>query len=276
MLLILVLTSVFAAEYQYGQGTLSFKGGIFGVDKTLSTDIKIYGFLNEHKNIFGTNYFFAYKLAIYKSQDVKNAIETYNSTIGMTSQTSNLSFRYKVKGIDFNFVLGRDFYREGSDYLGVGVLIGITGPYIKSRSDSNNSASSIPGYEYLNDSETKMLTYKIGPSLRVQKELLSFFTVYGDAQYGFQKAHIKNDSAHLDQYDSGNYTSYNVGIRFQAKSGRKKIWIISFSPKFFVTFGYRYSYWKVKNVKLNDISLIGPADISFTVKYAYFGLGYDF
>jgi len=273
---------LFGAEFEYGKGTFSIKGGLFGLNKTVSQDIDVFAFYNHHKNILGTKFFFSYKLAFYKSKSVTNTINTYNSVVSSNTLTNSLTFDYKLQGVDANIVLGRDFYREGGDYLGVGVLLGISGPYIKSKgddsasSDSDNVDNTLPGYGYLSDSETDFTTYKIGPSVRAQKEILSFLTVYGDAQYAYQMARVKNKEAGIDQYDSGNYLSYDIGVKLQAKAGRKKIWIISFSPKFFVTFGYRYNYWKVKNVEINGVNLIGPADLSFSVEYAYFGLGYDF
>ncbi|NPA10952.1 MAG: hypothetical protein GXO62_01760, partial [Epsilonproteobacteria bacterium] len=60
---------------------------------------------------------------------------------------------------------------------------------------------------------------------------------------------------------------------------KKKIWIITFSPKLYFTAGYRYSKWIVKDLAIditgNDIEF-SKSDLEMSTSIGYLGVGYSF
>jgi len=72
-LLVAVFLSGFEMQFggQVGVGNFNIKGGIFGLRASHNTKIKALSFVNEHGNIFGSDFFFAYKVSFYQSKTLK-------------------------------------------------------------------------------------------------------------------------------------------------------------------------------------------------------------
>jgi len=270
----LLSVGLFSSEIQFGKGSFSVDANFLGLSSSKSEDIMSYSLVNEHKNIFSTKYFYSYKLAYYKSKTITT---TYNynsyllSSILGNSNNSLLIYN-KLRGIDLNIVLGRDIINQDNEdtYLGAGILVGASFPYLKTNSNSSSNNSTL---DYLKKSKTKFYTYKIGLSLKGQKAINNFFNLYASTAYAVQRAKVKNTALNLDTSSNGDYFTFNTGLKIQAKT-KTKIGFITLSPALFATVGYRYDYWKVKNVKVNSISL--KTDIEFKISQLYVGLGYDF
>jgi len=297
---------LFASEIQFGQGSFNIDAAFLGLNSSDSEKITTYSLVNEHKNIFSTKFFYSYKLAYYKSNTlsttynfasinpISKAIptnipsvpnsQTASNQVSQTSQTSqpstqsvnNLSNKYliytKLRGVDLNIVLGRDFINQDNEdtYFGAGLLIGASFPYLKTNSSNNNNDST---QDYLKKSKTKFYTYKLGLALKGQKSFNGIVNLYADTAYAKQTAKVKNNVLHLDSSSNGDYFTFNTGIKIQAKT-KKKIGFITLSPALFATVGYRYDYWKVNDVKVNSLTL--NTDITLKVSQVYVGLGYDF
>ena len=297
---------LFASEIQFGQGSFKVDAAFLGLSSSDSEKITTYSLVNEHKNIFSTKFFYSYKLAYYKSNTLSTTYDTTSIINGITSkallttsvpnsqtvsnqasqasQTSqpstqsvnNLSNKYliytKLRGVDLNIVLGRDFINQDNEdtYFGAGLLIGASFPYLKTNSSNNNNDST---QDYLKKSKTKFYTYKLGLVLKGQKSFNGIVNLYADTAYAKQTAKVKNNVLHLDSSSNGDYFTFNTGVKFQAKT-KKKIGFITLSPALFATVGYRYDYWKVNDVKVNSLTL--NTDITLKVSQVYAGLGYDF
>jgi len=319
---------------QVGVGSFNIKGGIFGLRASHSTKIKALSFVNEHGNIFGSDFFFAYKVSFYQSKTLNSLIYNYNSTINgvnipdtlnksipviddipidsnnnltsssdtvhtspqmdsipATNTIPNISANtfsetlnkikqaakidYKITGIDINIALGYDFLKnKKGDYLGFGILTGVSFPYIKSKSSDDSNDISLGELDYLKNSKTKMITYKLGGTIRGYKSLTGFLGIYGDTNYAFQTARVKNTSAHINVKSHGVYYSYNLGIKLQAKK-KIKIWKLSLSPSLFTTFGFRKEFWRVNDVKVGSLNIL-PSKIYMSLSQVYFGIGYTF
>jgi len=293
--------SLFANEFQSGQGSFNVEANFLGLSSSDSENITTYSLITEHKNIFSTKYFYSYKLAYYKSktlsttysfdaimngitskalpvnsqlQSTSNPNET-NQNLTSSQNVNNLSKKYliytKLRGVDFNFVLGRDFINQNNEdtYFGAGLLIGASFPYLKTSSNNNDLSQK----NYLKKSKTKFYTYKLGLALKGQKSFNSIFNFYADMAYAKQTAKIKNNVLHLNSSSNGDYFTFNTGIKFQVKN-TKRIGFITLSPAIFATIGYRYDYWKVNNVKINSLAL--NTDVKLKVSQVYAGIGYDF
>ena len=194
-------------------------------------------------------------------------VKDLNSSLKMP-RVVNLS--NKVRGLDINIVFGRDLINKNiqDTYLGIGFLTGITLPYIKSSSDSDN--------DYLKESKTKIITYKLGGIIKGGYLLNSFMQVYGNVSYAYQTARVKNDELNINSKSSGIYFSGDLGVKFQLK-GKKDLGWITLTPAVFCTMGYRYSCWDVKSIKINNQDLMTKnTKLSFEISEIYLGLGYDF
>jgi len=271
----LLSVGLFSSEIQFGKGSFSVDANFLGLSSSKTEDITSYSLVNEHKNIFSTKYFYGYKLAYYKSKTITTTYN-YNSKLlsSILGNSNNSLLIYnKLRGVDLNIVLGRDFINKDNEdtYLGAGILVGASFPYLKTNSNNNNNNNNT--LDYLKKSKTKFYTYKLGLSLRGQKSFNGFLNFYADTAYAFQTAKVKNSVANIDSSSNGDYFTFNTGLKLQAKT-KTKIGFITLSPALFATVGYRYDYWKVKDVKVNSISL--KTDIEFKISQLYVGLGYDF
>ena len=295
--------ALFGSQFQFGKGKFSVDANFLGLDSSKTENIKTFSLLTEHKNIFSTKYFYGYKVAYYKSNTLTTTYNYMNSfgkamvddmLLGSSQQNSNkninensqgqdensittapqtikntLLIYNKLRGVDLNVVLGRDLINQDNKdtYLGIGLLVGASFPYLDTKSNNNNDK------DYLKKSKTKFYTYKVGITLRGEKSFKSIWNFYGSFNYAKQKAKVKNNILHLDSSSDGDNFSFNTGIKLQAKT-KKKIWKITLSPAVFATLGYRYDYWKVKDVKINSLST--NTDIKLKISQVYVGLGYDF
>ena len=297
LLSISVVASLFATEIEFGKGTFNIDASFLGLDSSQNEDITSISLVNEHSNIFSSKYFFSYKISYFKSNTLTTMFNTANtltnkvnslpsdttnsssdstssdstSNSDTTSSTNTDIKTYdKLRGLDINFVLGRDFINKDDKdtYLGAGIILGGSFPYIKTSTKNYKSA-----YDYLNKSKTKFYTYKLGLDLKGSKAINKIISFYASGAYAFQKARVKNDKLNLDSSSSGNYMTFNAGVKFQAKT-HTKIWFMNLSPSLFATLGYRYDHWNVNDVKINSLNI--NTDIKMNISQFYAGIGYDF
>ena len=283
-LVCILATSLFGGEIDYGKGSFKIKGGFIGLDKQISTDVTTYSLVEQHKNLFSSNWYYKYNLTWYDSKDMvntQNSINTYsNSTQNPITKTTP-AIDYRPQGLDVNLVLGRDLsHKNENQYFGVGVLVGISLPWIDSKKDSNNNDNnSDNSMNLMKKSKTKLYTYKIGPSVTTRVALNNFFTIYGSATYAYQTGKIKNNYLKSDLSVNGIFQEYDVGIRFQPFSYDYKLGWITISPRLYATLGYRYTSWKLKDISL-DITganvTFDKSDFEMKANVTYFGIGYSF
>ena len=283
LLSISVVASLFAGEIEFGKGSFNMDASFLGLNSSKNENITSISLVAEHKNIFSSNFFYSYKLSYFKSNTISSssnyldslttkAISTTNPTSASNNTKSALLIYNKLRGVDLNVVLGRDFINsdDKDTYFGGGLLIGASFPYLKTSSNSSNNSKK---YDYLKKSKTKFYTYKIGLDLKASKAINKIISFYASGAYAFQTARVKNSALNLDSSSSGNYMTFNAGVKFQAKT-HTKIWFMNLSPNVFATLGYRYDYWKVNNVKINSLAL--NTDINLKISQVYAGIGYDF
>ena len=302
ILLFLCLLNLNATEFEYGNGNFNIDFGLLGLNKNHTEKIQIFSILQRHKNIFSSNWFYSYRISWFKSKTIKTLVNYYNSNANSVNNINKLLSDYsnnsttdsnntsnnstasdvnssqiptlinlsnKIRGLDINFVFGRDLLNSSlqDTYLGIGVLAGLTIPYIKSSSSDSN---------YLKESKTKIITYKIGGIIKGGYLLNPILQVYGDMAYSYQTGRIKNDELGINSKSSGDNFIFDVGAKLQLKT-TKQIGFIKLTPALFLTFGYRYDYWKVNSIKINSQNLMSKnTNLNFTISQVYFGLGYDF
>jgi hypothetical protein len=181
------------------------------------------------------------------------------------------------------------------DFLGLGVLVGLSMPWIDSSTDDDaepsfgfirdNVDNLLTAADYFKASKTEMMTYKIGPSVNFQKTLVSDkLSVYGIASLAYQTGYIKNDYAKSKFTVNGSFQEVNVGLHYTPFTENYEFGWLTLSPRIYATLGYKYSKWDVDEMIINisgaemSSKILDPLGMKFGFdsSIGYFGLGYSF
>lgn len=297
-----------ASEIEYGTGTFSMKGGFLGLTGTIGTDISTYSFVERHSILPATNFFYAYDFTWYDSETLKQAQHTYNN---ITSTANNFSssflpntlssyakiptMTYRVKGLDANIKVGYDVLHEDQDnFLGVGLLVGLSMPWIDSSTNDDvapsfgfirdNAGTLLQSADYFKATKTKLMTYKIGPSVTFQKSLNKKVSVYGAGSFAYQTASIKNDAINSKFSVNGTFQEYNIGLYFTPFTEEYQWGWLKLSPRIYGTLGYKYSKWDLDKMAMNmsgaelSSDILDPLGMKFSMdsSIGYVGIGYSF
>lgn len=286
-LVTLLSSSLFAGEIQVGNGTFEMTGGFIGLDKTISTDVTTYSFVEQHAPLFGSkSWFYKYNLSWYDSDTMVQAQSEINSALNNSffnsvSPITIPSIDYRLQGLDVNLVLGKDIYHQDeNNYIGLGAMVGVSLPWIDSKKNTNNKLSiANDSMNMMKKTKTKIYTYKIGPSITGRKSLNNYFSVYGSGTYAYQTGTFKNDIIDTDLNVNGKFQEYDVGLRFQPVSTTYKTEWFTLSPKLYATIGYRYTNWDLDDVNIDITGMktkFTAIDFNMNSSITYFGLGYSF
>jgi len=262
-----------SAEIRFGKGGFSVNSDIFGTSEKIEEDITIYSLTEEHKNILNSRLFYSYNLSFMSSKKERKAIDLYNTSYDPTPGYKP-QMEYELKGFDGQVDLGFDVIKSGNSYLGFSGFLGISLPYIENyntEDNNNNTISALP------DSKTKIKTYRIGGSVKGGYEIFPRVNIFGFFSYGYQTGKVENDYWGIDGNINGNYMTVGGGVRFYILREKKKILFLTLSPQLYLTAGYKYDRWELKDVKINNIALnLNKDDLVITDSYGFFGLGYSF
>lgn len=281
--IVVISTLVIAGEFRYGHGTFSMEGGFIGLNGSIDTDIDTYSISERHSNIVGSDFFYGYDFTWMDSKTLKQEQSSYNNLAGDKIP----SMDYRLQGLDANINFGYDFLHKGEgDFLGVSLLVGASIPWIDNSSNSSDS-SFIGGNleDYYKESKTEILTYKIGPSISFEKNIISNkLSIYGLATYAYQTGNMKNDYAKFDESVNGTYQEYNLGLNYRPFTKNYKLGWFTLSPRIYASLGYKYSKWDVDDVFINlsgvklNSQIVEPLKTKFSMdsSVGYFGLGYSF
>ncbi len=273
-LFILVTYSISnSAELRFGKGSFSVSSDIFGSSKEIKEDITVYSIAEQHKNIFGNRLYYSYNLSFLSSEKERKVIDLYNTAYDPTPGYKP-QMEYELKGFDGQIDLGFDVLNSGSSYLGFSAFLGISLPYIENYntdSNNNNTLSALP------DSKTEIKTYRVGGSVKGGYEIFPRINIFGFFSYGYQTGKVENEKWGIDGSVNGSYMTIGGGIKFYIFKEKKKILFLTLSPQLYVTAGYKYDRWELKDVKINNIALnLNKDDLVITDSYGFFGLGYSF
>ena len=296
ILLILGITSsIFASEFDYGNGTFSMKGGFIGLEGGIDTDLSTFSLSNRHNNAFG-KFFYSYDLTWYKSKTMRQVEKRYNSYASQANNflidngLSNItipSINHQLEGLDVNIRLGYDILHKNQDnYLGAGFMVGLSTPWIDDMVNfiKNNKSSGNGGLDLYKKSKTKIKTYKIGPSINFQKSFNKNISLYGLASYAYQTGDIKNSYAKANYSVDGTFQEYNFGLYFTPFTSNYKFGFLNLSPRLYATIGYKYYKWDVDKMSINltghdfnsDMMESLGGKFNMDSSLGYFGVGYSF
>lgn len=296
--LILLSFSTFltATEFQYGDGTFSMEGGFLGLTGAINTDITSYSLVQRHSNI--GDFFYGYDLTWYDSDVMKQGQYTYNNIssainnmLPHSSPLSIPSIEHRFKGLDANIRLGYDIINENEDnFLGLGLLIGLSIPIITSSFEkslnhkSQKVSDPVNSNEYMEKSETKIKTYKIGPTFSFQKSFNEKLSIYGTGSYTYQTGEVKNKYADSKYSVDGTFQEYNLGLYFTPFTETYEWGWFTLSPRIYATIGYKYAKWDVDEMAINisdnelHSDILDPFAMKFSMdtSVGYLGVGYSF
>ncbi len=281
-----MVLSLSAGEFQVGKGTFYLKGGFAGLTKELDTDVTTFSLVEQHKNIFSSNWFYKFNFTWIDSDKLKQAQSSVNSGINRFNSSSSViqipSVEYRVKGLDINFVIGKDFINKDNEdtYLGAGLLLGASMPWIESdNSKQDNIDLAKKGYKILKDTKTKVMTFKMGLNVSGAKKIMPMVSIYGYGSWAYQTGRVKNSDVDTSIHINGEFREFDAGIRFEPISTKTKIGFITLSPKLYANLGYRYSYWRLNNIKINVTGVdfkFDKSDLEMKNSIIYAGVGYSF
>ncbi len=285
ILISFLASPLYAGEFQIGSGTFEMNGGFLGLNQSIKTGLITYSLVEQHRNIGSSSWFYKYNVTWFDSEKMMQSQQSLNTFPGGFLQpptnVTTPSIDYKLQGLDAGITLGKDvFHQDENNYVGLGVMLGISLPWIDSeKNNNNNDLLSDTNMNLMQDSKTEILTYKIGPSIVARKSLNSLFTLYGSATYAFQTGTFKNSYANASLSVNGIFQEYDIGIRFQPVSYDHDFGWITISPRLYATLGHRISSWKVNDVNI-DVTGINTKftqmDFSMKSTVTYMGLGYSF
>ena len=295
-------TFLTAVEVEYGSGTFNLNGGFMQktFSGTISTDIDTFSLVERHSNIAGSNFFYGYDVMWMDSKTLKQAQQDYNSLVGLANNFIPIqspwkipTMDYRVKGLDVNLKVGYDVLHENQDnFLGLGVLVGLSMPWIDSSSSATpsgemikfvleNKDSALTLYDLFKKTKTSVMTYKIGPTINFQKSINKKLSVYGMGSIAYQTGYIENDYIDSEFSVDGTFQELNVGLYFTPFTEKYKWGWLTLSPRLYATLGYKYSKWDVDDITIdiykNSIKM-NPLCMKFGMdsSVGYFGVGYSF
>jgi len=289
----LLLGLVQASEFEYGSGTFTMRGGFLGLDESIDTDVSTFSLIERHSNLPSSDFFYSYDLTWYDSKTLKQAQHTYNNSSSefnnMMGLNSNENMKipaieHQLQGLDANIKFGYDIIHKDKDnYFGIGLLVGASIPWIDSSKD--NSENGLDYKEYFKDSKTKIMTYKIGPSINFQKSLISDkLSIYGTGSFAYQTGSVENDNMNTKLTVNGKFQEYNLGLYYTPFTQTYQWGWLKLSPRIYGTIGYKYSKWDVDDAVIDmsggklSSDILKPMETKFSMEtsVAYIGLGYSF
>ncbi|WP_029406614.1 hypothetical protein [Thiomicrorhabdus sp. Milos-T2] len=278
--------NVHASEFQIGSGTMSLKGGIFGLESQVDSSVQVFTNREQHANLLESNVFYNYSISTYHSGQFSNESNSLTTLGGGTVELPNTN--YDWQGFDGQITLGYDVFKKGPfDYFGVGLSLGIAAPYIDNTGDSSgepaNSYPSLPsGSSQSVDffaSKTELTGYKIGPKIVFGKSLNRLASVYGEVSYATQRVDVKNDTLRIATNISGDYFSYELGMRYQPITIKKDLGFMTIEPSLYFTLAVNYAELNMDNLNV-DLSgynfNIESANMSASSTTLNLGVGYNF
>ncbi len=279
------ISTVYAGEIQIGSGSFEMSGGFVGLTQSINTDIMTYSLVEQHNNFGSSNWFYKYNVTWFDSNKMQQAQQSINSISSRFFHVPTVltmpAIDYQLQGLDLSVVLGKDiFHQDENDYIGIGVMLGASFPWIESgKNNRNNDLISNANMNLMPDSKTKIRSYKIGPSLTARTSLNNFFTLYGSITYALQTGSIENDHINTSLNINGTFQEFDIGIRFQPLSSDYDLGWITLSPRLYATLGHRHTSWTLDDVNI-DITGVNARttsmDFNMESSVTYIGVGYSF
>ncbi len=299
MLLSVLSTNMSALDVRVGKGDFKSTQGVDDLyNISVSVDIDVLSLNEQHYSINDSNLYLFGNLDLYSSKQVDtytNIVDTIMNTstptlpggspITLPGTTPNEALSnfvpvpssYEVRGVDLDIGVGYDVLKEEKGYLGLGVMTGISTPFM----EMENYVEAMNFYtESLQETDTEMTTYKLGLSLQGGYDFTDYLGLYVTGIYAYQIGEIENSIVSSSMDAKGSYKSFDIGLIFHpatlSQQYKESLW-----SAFYLNIGHAYKKWEVEEVKatiagVDTPDVISYFDIGLESSYTYFGVGYSF
>lgn len=274
-----------ALELTIGKGNFDYSVSLMDFLKTdITLDIDLLSLKEDHLPLYKGFYLFG-TADLYRSSAVDKYMSYLNQAASfdpfgvsgkdIASKTGiPVPVNFKVRGFDLLVGIGYDLYRSpnGSN-VGIGVATGISMPVIETKKPLDDAKTTL---DILKETKTKIVSYKIMPSLQGSLQLTPWLAAGGMVAYGIQYGSLENDYLNSSAHFNGSVLQSDLHVQTTPLS--KEHWYKNVS----LSVGYRYNDWDVNrmNITLTD-GLVShdysrEMDMGFASDYWYFGAGWRF
>ena len=275
--LALLVSSANALDLRYGQGDFEWNVGIseYG-EESVTLDDSIITISEQHANFTDSPWYYFGRVDIHSSDRLDRITDLADIAMDnlpfSPADIAPFPSSFEVSGVDFDIGIGYDIARDENGYLGIGVMTGISTPFMEMH-------NYIEAYDYLStlleETSTDVETYKFGISVQGEYNITPEFSVYGTGIYAGQSGTLTNDLI-ISEFDvTGTYSSFDMGVKFYPNG------VVENESNFYVNAGYTYKHWKIDDMDVNiggmlSVNLSSVVNTDMTSDYIYIGVGLSF
>lgn len=285
------ITQLHAVELRMGTASFNWKMGMTFMHTDFDIDANLLSISEQHNNFGNSRFYYFYNADLYRSSFVDKIttlmttpltyefplVGSFNDAVA-DHTTVPVPADYRIRGFDLNLGAGYDLWHGTKGVFGIGVNTGLSLPVMKMK---NLQKSAQITYDLLEESDTTVRTWKLGPIVHAQYQVAPQLLFYGSFSAGYQTGSIENDWIASSLNVDGSYTTLDLGIRWTPLQTSKDLGWIHLDPKLFITAGYGWKKWEIDDVTIDafdiaEFSSQGLFENSFDAKMWYLGIGYDF
>ncbi len=284
-------TILSAMEFRIGSGSFGWQMGMGFAACDFDLDTNVYSISEQHNNFGESQFYYFYNADLYQSDTVDKfttlvtqpltqelpGVGSVNDAIAQNTSIP-VPAEYKIRGFDLNLGIGYDLLQHQNGALGIGINTGLSLPVMKMR---NLQKSAQITYEILENTDTTILTYKLGPIVHALYRFNPKVTFFGSFSAGYQTGSIENDWIRSSLDVDGSYTTLDLNLRWTPWQSHKDLGWIRLDPKLFISIGYSKKTWDLDEVSVDAFEIAafssgGMLKSSFDQSAWYLGIGYDF
>ena len=277
--LLLATSTTQALDIRYGLGDFEWNMGLLGlVDSSVTVDDTVISINEQHQNFEDSPWYFFGNLDIHSSDtldtvtDLADGIRSdFPSLINSAMSTvAPIPSSFEVSGMDIDLGIGYDVIQDERGYLGVGVVTGLSTPFMEMHNyiDSYNYISNL-----LEETSTDVSTYKFGLSLQAAYSVTRNISLYGTSIFALQTGEMTNDLINSTLDVSGSYNSMDIGVKFYPSE------LVDEESNLYLKAGYAYKHWDIDDIESTIAGVVVPSMDSLfqsemTSDFFYVGLGF--
>jgi len=263
--LLLATSSIQALDIRYGQGDFEWNMGFLGlVGSSVTLDDTVISISEQHQNFSDSPLYYFGNFDIHSSDRLETVTNFADGA------QSGFPSSFEVSGVDIDVGVGYDVIQDERGYLGVGVVTGLSTPFMEMHNyvDSYNAISTL-----LEETSTDVSTYKLGVSLQAAYSLTENISIYGTSIFALQTGEMTNDLVNSSLDVSGSYNAMDIGVKFYPSE------LVDAESNLYLKAGYAYKHWDIDDTESTIVGAVLPSMNSLfkselTSDFFYIGLGF--
>ena len=275
--LALLVSSANALDLRYGQGDFEWSVGADDLsEQSVTLDDTVISISEHHTNFTDSPWYYFGNIDIHSSDKLDRITDLADNAMAnlpfSPADIAPFPSSFEVSGVDFDIGVGYDIARDENGYLGIGVMTGISTPFMEMH-------NYIEAYDYLStlleETSTDVETYKFGISIQGAYNITPEFSVYGTGIYAGQTGTLQNDLISSEFDVTGTYSALDIGVRFYPSG------VVENDTNFYINAGYAYKHWEIDDMDVNiggilSVNLSSVVNTDMTSDYIYVGIGFSF